>query len=802
MLPEDLPALTHPQYADALDKAAAQIQTGRYRLALQTLRTADAQAPRTKLLQAQAFYQTGEFTEALLSLSAIPAPQKPDAQILQALCQSAIGKRQDAVAILTGLIDDPNAAIIARCHLARLLDETGHASDAIKILTWFDDQKFLSDWQANQLDAIESPDVLVAVASALDRLAVLRGDYRNNNRLHQTVLAMFVRAYDVLDRRHADAHVRAAEFFVRHDDLLNARQEVAAARRLNPNDIDALALSGQLALDQYDFDTCEKVIASILAINPDHAAAALLTADMLIMQRAPDDALNALAALLSRDPENPQAMARLAACDAMRMDKPALTRRLEQYRRLYPQSAMALITAGRLMEDAVLFKDAIPLLQDAIALAPNSSEPRNLLAIAYMHGTATEKARPILEAARELDPFNVATTNYLRLLDSLRGFQFKRSEHFAVRYSEKSDPFLPDEILAYMEGNYWRICGEFAHEPGEPTVIELMPTKEDFSVRTAGKPWIGTIGASTGPVITLVAPRKNGKTDGPFDWCDVTRHEFVHTVTISATNARIPRWFTEGLAVSEQVAPLNAEQAMLLAKATNSNQLFPLRRINWAFIRPRRKTDTTQAYGQSHWLCRYITEKFGHAAILRMIQSFEQGKQIDQVIQQSLGISSLQLDAQFADWAAQQVKTLGLDANSQTHVAALKDQGEKLLKDQDLPAALVVWKKAYAICAIDPQVNQRLAGLYLHNSINRPTDAIPHLRALDRNQLKNNRYALRLAQIYQTAGQFADAIPCARRATQIDPYDPAARDLLARVLDQARQPDQSRQQRQILDSLQ
>ena len=36
--------------------------------------------------------------------------------------------------------------------------------------------------------------------------------------LHQDVLAMFVRAYDILDRRNADAHVEAARFYLGHDD--------------------------------------------------------------------------------------------------------------------------------------------------------------------------------------------------------------------------------------------------------------------------------------------------------------------------------------------------------------------------------------------------------------------------------------------------------------------------------------------------------------------------------------------------------------------------------------------------------
>ena len=39
---------------------------------------------------------------------------------------------------------------------------------------------------------------------------------------------------------------------------------------------------------------------------------------------------------------------------------------------------------------------------------------------------------------------------------------------------------------------------------------------------------------------------------GTFNWAQVLRHEYTHTVTLGATDNRIAHWMTEGLAVLEE----------------------------------------------------------------------------------------------------------------------------------------------------------------------------------------------------------------------------------------------------------
>ena len=798
-MPENLPALKFPEYADLLDKARGQMQAGRYRLALQTVRLARPADARQRVeVEAQVLFHLGRFDESLKMLSAPDAPLTPSALRLRSQVLAQLGKHDDAVGLLQTLIASGDNSPLTHTLLANTFEQTGQLSKARAALAFFSQQQYARRWQENQLDGIESADDLVAIATGLNRLAILGGLYRTNSELHDTILGMYVKAYDVLDRRNADAHAQAAGFFMAHDDAEHAKEELYAALKLNPNHIEALSLLGRLSLSEYDFSACEKAIAAIGTINDEHPAGALLTARLLLMERLPDEAQHTLEPVLHQDPRNLEALALLATCDALRFDSKALDARLKSIDAIMPESSEAYVTAASLLATAFQFNDAMRLLNIAIERTPHWNEPRNLLSMALMEQSDVNKARPVLEEAHSLDPYNVITTNYLRLLDSLGTYQIRRSPHFAVRFDPAFDPFIGQEVLSYMEENYPRICSMYGYEPPEPTMIELMPTSEDFAVRTTGKSFIPTIGASTGPVITMVAPRRFGKTNGAFDWCDVTRHEFTHTVTLGATNLRMPRWFTEGLAVSEQVCPMPYDQFTLLAGAVEHGKLFSVRRINWSFIRPRKPQDRMLAYAQSYWICVYLHETFGHAAILNLQQAYHDGMQTEAAISKSLGISSADLDTRFAAWAAGRVAASGMDKASQEKLVTVKKQGEEQLKAQDIVHARDTWEKAYALCPMDPVVHQRLAGLYLYKTINQPEKALPHLHALDAEQLKDNRYAMRLSRLYVQLKRPADAVRCARRATQIDPYDPAAREVLADALTQAGDTAGAQHQRDII----
>jgi hypothetical protein len=214
-------------------------------------------------------------------------------------------------------------------------------------------------------------------------------------------------------------------------------------------------------------------------------------------------------------------------------------------------------------------------------------------------------------------------------------------------YDKDVDPVIPEYFSEYLESIHSAVAGEYRAEPPHKTMIEVFPSHDAFSVRTTGSPWIGTVGASTGRVIALVSPRKGEMTMGPFNWSQVLRHEYTHTVTLAATDNRIPHWMTEGLAVYQEHAPLRWEWVPMLYRAVTKEELFTLDNLTWGFVRPRKPTDRQLAYAESFWICSYIEGKYGHNAILKMLEMFKNGAAQSEVFPSVTGRSESEFTQDF-----------------------------------------------------------------------------------------------------------------------------------------------------------
>src|SRR5688572_33263216 len=91
--------------------------------------------------------------------------------------------------------------------------------------------------------------------------------------------------------------------------------------------------------------------------------------------------------------------------------------------------------------------------------------------------------------------------------------------------------------------------------------------------------------------------------------------------------------------VLEERVPLRWEWVPMLYHAVKEKELFTLENITWGFVRPRRPMDRQLAYAQSFWICKYLEEKYGHDAILNMLELFRAGGQQDDVFMKITGRS-------------------------------------------------------------------------------------------------------------------------------------------------------------------
>jgi tetratricopeptide (TPR) repeat protein len=240
---------------------------------------------------------------------------------------------------------------------------------------------------------------------------------------------------------------------------------------------------------------------------------------------------------------------------------------------------------------------------------------------------------------------------------------------------------------------------------------------------------------------------------------------------------------TEGLAVVQEAKPLRWEWVPMLYRAVADDTLFSLDELTWAFIRPKKPSDRSMAYAQSYWVCRYIQQAYGDAAILRLFELFRQGQGQEQAIPTVTGVSVVEFEAGFRRWAVRQTAAWGYDPQTSATVEQLTGRAQQLVDDRDYAAAIDAWLEVLTLRPMDALPRRRLAGLYMAQGVNRPADAIAQLKVLHQVELNDNRYARQIVRLARQIGDTPLAIDFARQAVNIDPYSLEAQQTLLELLD-------------------
>jgi tetratricopeptide (TPR) repeat protein len=797
-MPEDLPEPKYPTYFSEFDKAKFQSFTGRYKLSLITLRKYEAKPEelhQLALVRADSLSALGRWQQAAETLSNPKIAGRPEIKVRKAKVLADSGKTTEAKALLDQIVKDTPGSIPAHYLLGVVCESLGDLESATKAYAWFIDkpQDFLAKWQANPEDMIfQRAEDVVTIGRAIDRWASLTETYRTNTRLHDVLLSMFIRAYDVIDREYWPARVAAAEYFLWHDQKDKAVEELQVALKVNPNDAAALRLIGLISIASFNFDGADTAIETLRSVDPNSRTAELLEARTLLQQRRPKYAEPPLQRVLSGEPQNLEALGLLAGTYALQLLDDKTSDALARVDKIDPNNATAYLEVAEQLGAMRQYPRAAEKYKVAIERAPWWTAPRNGLGLLYTQSGDEDDARLVLEEARKLDSFNLATTNYLRLLDDMAGYVKKESEHFIVMYDAAHDPIIGDYFNEYLESIHQEVCSAYRHDPsfgGRPekkTIIEIFPTHDAFSVRTTGSPWIPTVGASTGRVIALTSPAD--KAMGTYNWAAVLRHEYTHTVTLSATDNRIQHWMTEGLAVLEERSPLRWEWVPMLysaVKKKNKMELFTLENLTWGFVRPKRPSDRQLAYAQSFWVCKYVEETWGHEAILKMLEEFKNAGRMEEVFPKITGKSIPDFEKDFYAWCEKQVAGWGYDEQTSKKVEELSKSAEVLIQEKQFEEAIAAWEEILKLRPVDGLPHKRLAGLYLLKSINQPEKAADHLIALHKVEIKDNRYAKRVARLYRDTNRIEPAQQFALEAVYIDPYDLSAHELLVEIYEQA-----------------
>jgi len=610
-------------------------------------READLASPARR---ARAALIVGAYDDPSFSDASVPAEDRAEAAV-------ARGDLDEALALLAG-----QASLRAQRLRAEALEGLGRFPEA--------DAAIDPVVATLTRETRRSAEDLVEGVRALRIRARVRGQPAQD---YERMMQLLATARQTLDRFYWPAILTEAELLFEKD---NDREGVAAASevlRLNPVCVRAWGLLAEHTVRTFDFDRTEAIAARMTQAvrriagfsgadetGPTSAPADLALARAALRLNDPELAGERVARVLRRFPAMREALSLEAAVVSLGYDWDALEEALKKFDALSPKSPAALYAVGAALSEARQYSEAAEYLNRAIERQPNWPAPVIELGLLEMQSGRDDAARLALKRAVELDPFNVRAGNSLTLINELLTYEEIESDHFIVRYKPGVDRVMAADMLAPLEEIHRIVSTAIDHEPAVKTVIEVMPDHEWFAVRITGMPGIHTVAACTGPLIAMEVPRQGKKHLGLYDWVRTVRHEYTHTVTLSRTKNRIPHWFTEAAAVYVEGAPRDLSRCELLVGALVNHELFDMRRINTAFVRPEKPTDRAQAYAQGHWMYEFIVQRWGGRAPLDLMDLYAKGIREDEAMTSVLGLSQQDFHNAFVEWAWQDAAKWGM----------------------------------------------------------------------------------------------------------------------------------------------
>jgi tetratricopeptide (TPR) repeat protein len=318
------------------------------------------------------------------------------------------------------------------------------------------------------------------------------------------------------------------------------------------------------------------------------------------------------------------------------------------------------------------YEDGIAYYRKALEVEPRLWSARAQLGINLMRMGQEEEPRKQLEMCYDNGYRNEQTVNSLRLLDSYKNFVTVKDGGTILKLNKKE----ADLLRPYFDDEMKRIIAAYNSKyrmtlPG-PVQVEVYPDHEDFAVRTMGMPGLGALGVTFGLVIAMDSP--SGRPPGEFHWGSVLWHEMSHVYVLMATNFRVPRWFTEGLAVHEEteVSPEWGDRITPeVVAAIRDKKLLPVAELDRGFIRPEYPAQVIVSYYQAGRICDYIKSRWGADKLLDMVHAFALHKSTPDVIREDLDMAPEDFDKQFLEWLDKDVGAMV--ANFDAWRAKLKD---------------------------------------------------------------------------------------------------------------------------------
>ena len=465
--------------------------------------------------------------------------------------------------------------------------------------------------------------------------------------------------------------VRWGRMYLDHWQASEARDLFAEAVKIKENYAPALLGLALVSGEQFE-GAAIKSAEKALAADPKLYEAYEVIARVHLEDGDPKKAADAANAALQIYPEALDAMALLGTIDLLndKTDSPWMARALK----VNPHYGEAYAIAGHFFIINRRYDEGIATYRKALDLDPTLNETRSDMGVNLMRLGQEDEARKQLEQVYNAGYQSPETVNSLRLLDSYKNYDTFKTPTTILRLNKKESALLRpyfqeefDRALATYEKKYH-------YKLKQPVQIEVYPDHEDFAVRTLGMPGLGALGVTFGYVVAMDSP--SARKPGQWHWASTMWHELSHVYSLEMTNFRVPRWFSEGLAVYEETAAAPDWGDRLdpgAIDAIKEKKLLPIADLDRGFMHPTYPNQVIVSYFQGGKVCNFIAEKWGYEKLMAMLHDFGNKMTTPEVIQEEFQMKPEEFDKQFLAW--------------------LEPQNEKTVKNYD------EWRKRVRVVA-------------------------------------------------------------------------------------------------------
>ena len=434
------------------------------------------------------------------------------------------------------------------------------------------------------------------------------------------------------------------------------------------------------------------------------------------------------------------------------------------------------------------YREATELLRNAIEVDPELWSAHADLGVNLMRLGAEKEGRKHFEMAYHGDAFNPKTTNWLRLLDSMKNFETSSNKddvllktpeeleasvdkpEIILQLHSKEAEVLRPYVMELAEESVEVFANKYEFQPKQPIRIELYPDHDDFAVRTMGMPGLGLLGVTFGYVVAMDSP--SGRTPGSFHWGTTLWHELAHVFTLEATEHLVPRWYSEGISMYEewQARPGWGERISTdFLAAMKQDKLLPIAELDKGFVRPRYQSQVAVSYFQAGLVCQLIADQWGFPKLVELLKGFSEQITTSENIDAVLGVSAEEFDKRFEDYLQEEFGAL-LQRLPDFRKAMKKALGAAKAKNWDdvlEPAADALDIFPDFVQAANPYVVLATA----HDELGDKVAAAKYLKEYQARGGKNPHYIKKLAKWLDDLGRRAEAIEALEGLIYITPGD-------------------------------